>query len=74
MRSSRWSDSIPNASCSLRPKRSPGVSDQVRIGLLCSRIRVEEKLLRDVGAVCVADGRVQRPLFSALSGAGTWVR
>jgi hypothetical protein len=26
------------------------------------------------GDVCVADGRVQRPLFSALSGAGTWVR
>jgi acetylglutamate/LysW-gamma-L-alpha-aminoadipate kinase len=48
----------------------PAIGGRARVKLRASR----EARLRGVGAVCVADGRVQRPLFSALSGAGTWVR
>jgi [amino group carrier protein]-L-2-aminoadipate 6-kinase len=49
------------------------------IPLIGGRARVKlrasaQARTRGVGAVCVADGRVQRPLFSALSGSGTWVR
>ena len=35
---------------------------------------VTEARRRGVGAACVADGRAARPLFSAMAGAGTWVR
>ena len=48
----------------------PTIGGRARVKLRASA----EARLRGVGAVCVADGRVQRPLFSALSGAGTWVR
>jgi acetylglutamate/LysW-gamma-L-alpha-aminoadipate kinase len=48
----------------------PAIGGRARVKLRASR----EARLRGVGAVCVADGRAQRPLFSALSGAGTWVR
>ena len=48
----------------------PAIGGRARVKLRASA----EARLRGVGAVCVADGRVQRPLFSALSGAGTWVR
>jgi acetylglutamate/LysW-gamma-L-alpha-aminoadipate kinase len=48
----------------------PEISGRARVKLRASA----EARLRGVGAVCVADGRVQRPLFTALSGAGTWVR
>ena len=48
----------------------PTIGGRARVKLRASA----EARLRGVGAVCVADGRVPRPLFSALSGAGTWVR
>ena len=48
----------------------PTIGGRARVKLRASA----EARLRGVGAVCVADGRAQRPLFSALSGAGTWVR
>jgi acetylglutamate/LysW-gamma-L-alpha-aminoadipate kinase len=35
---------------------------------------VTEARRRGVGSACVADGRAARPLFSAMAGAGTWVR
>lgn len=48
----------------------PHIGGRARVKLRASA----EARLRGVGAVCVADGRAPRPLFSALSGAGTWVR
>ena len=48
----------------------PAIGGRARVKLRASA----EARIRGVGAVCVADGRVPRPLFSALSGAGTWVR
>jgi acetylglutamate/LysW-gamma-L-alpha-aminoadipate kinase len=49
------------------------------IPLIGGRARVKlravaDARLRGVGAACVADGRAARPLFSAMAGAGTWVR
>jgi acetylglutamate/LysW-gamma-L-alpha-aminoadipate kinase len=48
----------------------PDIGGRARVKLRASA----EARIRGVGAVCVADGRVPRPLFSALSGEGTWVR
>jgi acetylglutamate/LysW-gamma-L-alpha-aminoadipate kinase len=49
------------------------------IPLIGGRARVKlraavDARLRGVGAACVGDGRVPRPLFNAIAGAGTWVR
>ena len=63
----------PDRAASRPARRStsfPAIGGRARVKLRASA----EARLRGVGAVCVADGRVQRPLFSALSGAGTWVR
>jgi acetylglutamate/LysW-gamma-L-alpha-aminoadipate kinase len=48
----------------------PSIGGRARVKLRASA----EARSRGVGAVCVADGRAQRPLFNALSGAGTWLR
>jgi acetylglutamate kinase len=48
----------------------PRIGGRARVKLRA----VADARLRGVGAACVADGRAARPLFSALTGAGTWVR
>jgi acetylglutamate/LysW-gamma-L-alpha-aminoadipate kinase len=48
----------------------PAITGRARVKLRASA----EARLGGVGAVCVADGRLARPLFSAISGSGTWVR
>jgi len=48
----------------------PQIGGRARVKLRA----VADARLRGVGAACVADGRAARPLFSAMAGAGTWVR
>jgi acetylglutamate/LysW-gamma-L-alpha-aminoadipate kinase len=48
----------------------PDIGGRARIKLRA----VTQARLRGVGSACVADGRAARPFFSALAGAGTWVR
>jgi [amino group carrier protein]-L-2-aminoadipate 6-kinase len=48
----------------------PRVGGRARVKLRA----VADARIRGVGAACVADGRAMRPLFSAMAGAGTWVR
>ena len=48
----------------------PGIGGRARVKLRA----VAEARLRGVAQTCVADGRVARPLFSAMAGAGTWLR
>jgi [amino group carrier protein]-L-2-aminoadipate 6-kinase len=48
----------------------PAIGGRARVKLRA----VTEARRRGVGTACVADGRVSHPLFSAMAGAGTWVR
>lgn len=48
----------------------PSIGGRARVKLRA----VAEARLRGVAQTCVADGRVARPLFNAMAGAGTWLR
>jgi [amino group carrier protein]-L-2-aminoadipate 6-kinase len=48
----------------------PAIGGRARVKLRA----VIDARRRGVGSVCVADGRMAGPLFSAMAGAGTWVR
>jgi acetylglutamate/LysW-gamma-L-alpha-aminoadipate kinase len=48
----------------------PAIGGRARVKLRA----VTEARRRGVAVACVADGRVAHPLFSAMAGAGTWVR
>jgi acetylglutamate/LysW-gamma-L-alpha-aminoadipate kinase len=48
----------------------PAIGGRARVKLRA----VADARLRGVAQTCVADGRAERPLFSAMAGAGTWLR
>lgn len=48
----------------------PTIGGRARVKLRA----ITEARRRGVGTACIADGRVVHPLFSAMAGAGTWVR
>jgi acetylglutamate/LysW-gamma-L-alpha-aminoadipate kinase len=58
----------------LAPTRLPAALDMAQGRMKKKVLGAEEALKGGVGAVVIADGRVEQPVSNALAGAGTWIR